>query len=320
MLYLAIDGGGTKTEGILADEQQTILAHRTVGASNPHDSSLAASVRVLTDLVRELLCDAELDRKGSATGTPTDISLFAGIAGVLSYREDMSAALTASLTALTDTDAFSSVHIAHIGLDSDITILFAAEIPEGDGACVISGTGSVCFLRHGERMERIGGWGYLLDVGGNGYTIGRDALEAVLRAHDGRGEATSLTEHLAGHLGKPVPDALNDIYTGGKTRIASCTPCVFQAAEDGDPVSRAILERNARALAELIQTASARHSIDGAPLLVILGGGLAQKCPAWVSLVSAALPKEVLSSVCLKVASRAPVMGALTLARKQAHS
>ncbi len=316
MLYLAIDGGGTKTEGILADERQTIRAHRTTGASNPHDISLTESVRVLTRLVRDLLSDAGLACAGNA---PLDLSLFAGIAGALSYRDEFQAALTVALTELTAEEPFSSIHISRIGLDSDITILFAAEIPEGDGACVISGTGSVCFLRHHDRMERVGGWGYLLDSGGNGYSIGRDALEAVLRAHDGRGTSTTLTERLAAHLGKSVPDALNDLYAGGKTYIAACTPFVFQAAEDGDSVARDILCRNAQALAELIATAARRRGTADTPLPVILGGGLSQKRPDWVALVQDALPADILPCVRLSVASRAPVMGALTLAMRQAH-
>ncbi len=305
MLYLAIDGGGTKTEGILADKTRAILSHRVTGPSNPQDVTLPEAVRTLTDLVRALLRDADAGGKNDV-----EISLFAGVAGVLSCRDRMLEALTAALRNLVDEPDFSRVHISRIGLDSDITILFAAEIPDRDGACVISGTGSVCFLRQGNTLSRIGGWGYLLDSGGDGYSIGRDALTAALRAHDGRGEATLLTERLHAHLGKSVPEALNDIYIGGKAFIAAAAPVVFEAADNGDVVARRILARNAAELAELIQTACRQAVPTHAPLPVILGGGLSQHRPDWVRLVREALPSDI--SADLIVASKPPVMGALT--------
>ncbi len=306
MLYLAIDGGGTKTEGLLTDETGVTLARKVAGASNPHDITPAASVAVLTELVRQLLTDAGL----SAATESTDLSVFAGVAGVTGYREQMLAMWCEKLDELSD--AFSAIHLAHVGLDSDVTILLAAEIPEGDGACVISGTGAVCFLRQGMSIHRIGGWGYLLDSGGSGYNIGRDAVEAVLRAHDGRGAATALTSLLEAHYGQSAERNLNDIYSQGKAYIASCAPCVFAAASEGDTIARDILLRNAQSLAELIETACRlRTSPD--PLPVVMGGGLCQNRPEWVALVAAQLPPAL--SVHVMTASKPPVMGALELAR-----
>ncbi len=315
MLYLAIDGGGTKTEGILADENRTVLAHRKVGPSNPLDLSLPTAVDVLTSLVRDLLRDASVTVE---KGKHVSVSLFAGIAGVLSCRDALQAALTRSLQALlTERDAWNTLRFERIGIDSDIAILFAAEIPDEDGVCVISGTGSVCFLYQKGAMTRIGGWGYLLDSGGNGYSIGRDALEAVLRAHDGRASETLLTELLREHIGDAVPDALHQIYTGGKAFIASLAPVVFAAAEAGDSTARHILRRNAEACTELIAAACRQSDISDGTLPVILGGGLMQNRPDWVKLVCECLPND--SPARLIVASKPPVMGALTLAHRQIH-
>ncbi len=310
MLYLAIDGGGTKTEGILSDGDGVRLAHRVCGASNPHDVTLPRAVDVLTELVHTLLHDANL------LATPEELSVYAGIAGVMSYRDEMCAALSDSLQTLCR-NRFPTVRLTHLCIDSDVTILLAAEIPDGDGACVISGTGAVCFLRHGGKILRIGGWGNLLDSGGSGYNIGRDALEAALRAHDGRGAPTVLSDLLAAHLGKSVPDALRDIYDGGKTFVAACAPCVFEAAESGDAVAEAILERNAAALAELIETACRLCAPTDAPLPVILGGGLCQHCPRWSADIAAHLPDGL--PVRLSVVSHPPVMGALALSMQQAR-
>ncbi len=311
MLYLAIDGGGTKTEGLLTDGRGAILAHRTVGPSNPNDISMPVAVSVLARLTYDLLAEAI----GSPDLPPTEVSFYAGISGVLSHRAAMLDALKASLEALSDR---LPVRFSRIALESDVTILLAAEIPEGNGACIISGTGSACFVRHNGLISRIGGWGYLLDRGGSGYDIGRDALEAVLRAHDGRGEPTTLTDLLARHFGKPVPDAISEIYADGKTAIAACAPFVFSAAEAGDSVAQHILDGNARALAELIATAARLVGADteSRPLPVIMGGGLCQGRPDWVARVASHIPATC--SVTLKTASEPPVMGALTLAKQNA--
>jgi N-acetylglucosamine kinase-like BadF-type ATPase len=45
---------------------------------------------------------------------------------------------------------------------------------------VISGTGSVVFVKDGSSYKRLGGWGYLLDSAGSAYDIGRDALREAL--------------------------------------------------------------------------------------------------------------------------------------------
>ncbi len=307
MLYIAIDGGGTKTEGVLADRRGAVLSRRLTGASNPHDITPERAILVITELVRDLLTDAQVLKLA------TDISLFAGVAGVLGYREVMQPALADALYAMTRRE-FPSIRFANVRLDSDVTILLSAEIPEGDGACVISGTGAVCFVRHEGSVIRIGGWGNLLDGGGSGYNLGRDALEAALRDHDGRGPATALTDLLTAHLGQPAPQALRSIYEGGKAYIAACAPCVFEAAEAGDAVAREILSRNAHALAELITTAYRVCSPVGMPLPIVLGGGLCQKRPDWVKLIASQLPDDL--PVRLTVASQAPVMGALVLARQ----
>ena len=209
--------------------------------------------------------------------------------------------------------------VGRLTIRSDIQILLTAELPKGDGACIICGTGSACFLRKNGELVRIGGWGYLLDSGGSGYDIGRDGLEAALRAHDGRGRPTTLTERLASHLGGEVQTKITEIYQQGKTYIASCAPVVFQAAEEGDEVATAILKRNARSLAELIEAAWGWLTRDGQipeTLPVVLGGGISvAKSPAWQDEIQAALDPSV--SVSLTVSTVSPVFGALVEAIRQ---
>ena len=58
---------------------------------------------------------------------------------------------------------------------------------------VASGTGVVTLAVGRTELARVDGWGYLLGDAGSGYWLGRAALDAVMRAHDGRGDATALS-------------------------------------------------------------------------------------------------------------------------------
>lgn len=301
--FIGIDGGGTKTVGVLTDREGRILIRVQGSASNPNDRPPEESVAILTSLVHTLL-----DKAGLTEADLPRISCFGGIAGGINHRQTLLDGLHATLPALGALDIRSDVHI-----------LLTGEIPEGDGACVICGTGSACFLRKNGELIRIGGWGYLLDSGGSGYDIGRDGLEAALRAHDGRGKPTTLTERLASHLGGEVQTKITELYQRGKTYIASCAPIVFQAAEEGDEVAMAILRRNARSLAELIEAAWGWLIRDGQipeTLPVVMGGGISvAKAPAWQREILAALDPTV--SVSLQVSSVSPVFGAVVEAIRQ---
>ena len=304
--YIGIDGGGTKTEGVLTDREGRVLA-RTLGpASNPNDRLPEESVAILTSLVHALL-----EQAGLTEADLPHVSCFGGIAGGINHRQTLLDGLCAALPTLGCLDIRSDVHI-----------LLTGEIPEGNGACVICGTGSACFLRKNGELIRIGGWGYLLDSGGSGYDIGREGLEAALRAHDGRGTPTALTVGLASHLGGEVQTKITEIYQRGKTYIASCAPVVFKAAEEGDEVAMAILRRNARSLAELIEAAWGWMTRDGQipeTLPVVMGGGISvAKAPSWQNEILAVLNPEV--NVRLTVASVPPVFGALVEAVRQGIS
>lgn len=87
---------------------------------------------------------------------------------------------------------------AHAGVErvllahDSITSYLGALGPE-QGVVVAAGTGVVTLGVGPRGLARVDGWGHLLGDAGSAYWIGRAALDAVLRAHDGRGPATALT-------------------------------------------------------------------------------------------------------------------------------
>ncbi len=283
--FLGLDGGGTKTEAVLCDESGHILSRHLMGPTNPNDIGIEESVTRLCALIKQV----------QMTLTEGKIYLFGGIAGALNHRQ----ALVDKLETAFPND--------HISVHSDAINLLSSELYHGQGCCLICGTGSVCFLREGEILHRIGGWGYLLDRAGSGFSIGREALEAVLRCHDGRGDATLLTGALREALGGWPWDSLTKIYEGGKAYIASLAPCVLACAEEGDRVAFEILFRQAVYLAECLDAAQARFTSSEEPLEVVLGGGLLQTQSILISLIE----QNVTAPIKMTVASAPPVFGAV---------
>ena len=286
---LAIDGGGTKTEGVACREDGTVLSRILRGPSNPNDIGVEQTILLLSEMITELL--APLDGG--------DCYLFVGIAGAGNHGGALREALSRAFPNL------------RLNVGTDAKSLISGAIPYADGAAIISGTGSVCYVRCGETLHRIGGWGYLLDSAGSGYDIGRAALERALMEVDGRCEGSSVGSIVEGFLGRSPDAALSEIYEKGKPFIASLAAPILEAAEKGDFACYDIVEKSIRAWSEMLDRA---YALIGRPFRAVLGGGVFTHCPWLVVDLSMNLsaPAE------LSVADMPMVYGAMIEAAKQA--
>ena len=248
---IAIDGGGTKTVGVLADMHGEVLNYKVGGPSNPNDIGAKAAINTVTSIIREL-ADAE---EGWID------SVYAGVSGAIGNEALLRRAVS------------EACPDAKIKVASDIYNLFA--LLDGDisrdAAVIICGTGGVCFARKDGVLHRIGGWGYLLDSFGGAYSVGRDGLEAALRFYDGRGEGTELYERAEKYLGMKPETAISKIYSEGKTFIAGFAPEVLHACESGDPVALRIVDAAVEGIRGFIDRA---YEIIGTKFDCVVGGGL----------------------------------------------
>lgn len=262
-IVLGLDGGGTHTRALAAALDGTSLGAGAGGPCNiaamrPPDALL--SVQAASDAA---LAQAGADRMQVR-------AVCAGVAGWSALAQRM--ALRGSLHAL-----FPQSTIAIV---PDFDIALAGGTAGQPGMIVIAGTGSVAYGADGSgRAHRTGGYGYLIDDAGSGYGVGRAALAAVMRAADGGGSPTALTDRVLAALGlQAVDEIVPGVYGGGVNRaaIASLAQTVAQSArENNDPQARAILMRAGRALALLAQgVASALFAGRNEPFPVVPVGGL----------------------------------------------
>src|ERR1019366_3698153 len=177
---LGIDAGGTKTVCLLADEHGNILSEGRGGGANLHTSGEFEVEKVLHEVMEAAIGDREM--------TPAAVCL--GIAGV--DRDDEARTVRAIMRRIG--------YKSRIVVVNDALVALVAGAGNAPGIVIIAGTGSIVYGRNARFEEgRPGGWGHIIGDEGSGYWIGREALAAIMRAADGRGPETRLTEDVLAH-------------------------------------------------------------------------------------------------------------------------
>lgn len=248
--YVGVDGGGTKTEVVVCDEKGNLIARRLGGSSNPNDIGREKMTRVIEELLEDALpvdCDC------------ADIGL--GISGLAASGEE-----EYLKEFIRKYQAFDKIAVR-----SDRDSCLDCAYDDEDGAIVIMGTGSVAFVRKNGKIEQIAGGGYLIDDSLSGFDLGREVLNALLEAEDGRGEKTVLTSLFEQTTGENIRQHLKIIYRKGKVYIASFSRLVFDGLEKGDAVAEGIVRRSVAAF-EKILYAVYRLLAEGNCVITIFGG------------------------------------------------
>jgi N-acetylglucosamine kinase-like BadF-type ATPase len=254
--YLAIDGGGSKTDCAVGDEG-SVLGKGTAGGSNP--------LRVGEVRARQALQDAIAGACRSAGIAPAQISQACiGIAGA--SRPAIAGILR---------DLLAAVICCPLQIVSDAAIALQAAFSWGPGVVVIAGTGSVAYGRGpaGE-IARAGGWGPAISDEGSGYWIGRTAVAAALRSC----KETQLPELMAAVLqawNLPDPDGLIlAVNTVPPPDFSMLSPIVMRRAEAGDALAGEVLREAGKQLAQLGSLVVGRLFGEQIPVPLSIGGGV----------------------------------------------
>ncbi len=275
---LGIDAGGTATRWHLADATGTTIASGMAAPMSGHVYTEAAQLSVLTTL-QVIAAEATVHAR------PTRV--LAGITGL----DEATPAAAFFATAIGTTFGLAA---AMVRIENDMGIAYRAACEPGTGILVYSGTGSVaCHVTRAGEHVRVGGRGVIIDDGGSGFWIAKEAVKALFRAEDrapGSGWSTPLGEALAAGFGGATWDhARTFIYGGERGRVAALAPNVAAAARNGDAVALGILTDAGQELADLVVSLVARLG----PREAVLAGGTTTIHAALVEAFSAALPAGV---------------------------
>ncbi|MEO8391887.1 MAG: BadF/BadG/BcrA/BcrD ATPase family protein [Chloroflexota bacterium] len=290
--FMGIDGGGSQVRVVITTPDLTVVSSAQGGSANPNSAGRDAAAQTIQETVWAALADARL-------GFGEIAAVGVGIAGTVTFRDWARDTVATALPTAT------------IAIASDFEIALIGAQGERLGVLILAGTGSVAFgINAARESAQVGGWGYLLGDEGSGYSLGLKALQAVVRAADGRGQATRLTEAVltALQLNSP-PDLIQWVYTPGRTRdIARLAPLVLDAVDD--PVAKQIVAESLDELKLAVQTVVRRLKINS-PAFAFAGGLLTELNPLSRGLCAA------LGLSSIPVPKYSPVIGAALLALTQ---
>jgi glucosamine kinase len=297
MFFLAIDGGGTKTTCLVADDAR-VLGRAISGPSN--------IVRVGEAAARKSIHAAIQAACEQAGVTPQGIErVCVGAAG--SGRETVRQAILGIVAELVP---------GHAQVVADMEIALEAGVCGGAGVVVIAGTGSVAYGRNPQgETARAGGWGWAVSDEGSAHWIGRRAVSAALRAADHGHEAALLRAIMNCWHIDTIAQFVETANSVPPPDFAQLFPEVVSACRQGDVLARVILADAASELAELAGIVIGRLWPTEAPVRVVLCGGVFQHS-AEVRLTFSDALRTARSSVCPDEGTVDPLDGALWLVRK----
>jgi len=254
-ILIGADVGGSKT-AVGVSEGGPILARAEGPGAAVRPGRALASAAIIAEVVRRALAE---------TGRLTGDVLLIGAAGAGRdpEREELRKAMRGE--SLAD----------RVVVTTDIEIALAGAFAEGPGIVVSAGTGSISVGRDRTgRRSRVGGYGWQMGDEGSGYAMGRAALGAVSRAHDGRSPRTALSDRVLGATRSGDFDALvRWAASATPAEIAALAPHVLETAAGGDPLAQGILDYAARELSQLAICLLPVMEVEP-PVGVALTGGL----------------------------------------------
>jgi len=259
-IVIGIDGGGSKTHAMVADESGRVLGETIGPGSAIRPGQAEHSANVITDVVRDALASCEMTHV-----TPRAICV--GVAGA--GRETERQALWQALVARD----LASELVIH----SDFSIALDDAFGDGPGVLLISGTGSVAYGRSPTgATARCGGWGPAAGDEGSGAWIGRKALSVVTAAADGREPETALTGAvLTAAQVNETADLVGWAAEATPATLATLAPVVLTVAETGDLRANAIVTLAVEELMLHVRALARKLFVDErAALPVALSGGM----------------------------------------------
>jgi len=248
--------------GVLAiDAGQTGMKVRVRGASQPDVDLLFPGIRTHEPLLPQLAQVAL--RAAEQTGAHPDV-VAAGVSGLTERESD-----AGRLLSLVRSTGAREAMLAHDSITS-----FLGALGDVSGAVVAAGTGVVALGVGRRSVARVDGWGNIMGDAGSGYWIGREALDAVMRAHDGRGVQTALTA-VVRERWPDLESAYIDLQAADDrvSLVASFANSVSELAAT-DSVAAGICLRAARELATTATAALTRtaEADDASRAVCAIGG------------------------------------------------
>lgn len=235
--FLGLDGGGSKTECALAEEERVLARSRGGSIKTirvPAETALENLRMLLQDVSRQ--AGVPLEKISASCAGVSGVS----VPGISAWVRDALGSMIGGLVVVC----------------GDGEVALDAAFPGGPGVLVVAGTGSIVVGRTSDgKIVNGGGFGHVLSDEGSGYWIGTQGLRAAMRAWD-NGEPTLLLGRVCEFWKTPeVWQLVERAHATPPPDFARLAPLVVACAEEGDAGCLQVLLEGGRYLAEIAMLA-----------------------------------------------------------------
>lgn len=221
---IGVDGGGTKTLGILVTTKGKIVKKIFLGSTNPNKIGLKPCLSELKKLLSRLSQSKKEKIKFA----------YLGLAGGLERNQELAKRIEKILQ-----KNFSFKII----VEGDQKIAFCSGTSEKNGVVIIAGTGAIAMGWKEEREAVAGGWDWLIGDQGSAFWVGKRYLEELIKFLDGRKREKIRTKDIFKKLKiKKEKEIYEKFYQKDFVKkIASFSKIVDQEAKKGNTSTKKIL-------------------------------------------------------------------------------
>ena len=257
---LAVDGGGSSSEFLIANEAGDELLRFCVGSTSMKSVGAKTAAANIVNGVRQLL--AYLETQGDEDAEVYGLWGLTGCDSNSDQQEYESMLVRAGLD------------LAYHRVVNDSLLALRACVPAGPGIVLIAGTGSICVgVGASGEMVRLGGWGYQVSDLGSGTWVGSQLLGEALLYDDGCRENDPVFESVyqfagcrKGELGAAAA------LLSGANQFAAFARLVLDSPDS--PTCIRIMNQAADYLAGYVRATAERLYCGEAWYPVVLAGGL----------------------------------------------
>ncbi|MEW6984014.1 N-acetylglucosamine kinase [Colwelliaceae bacterium 6471] len=289
-LYLGIDGGGSKCKAIIVSSENKILGTGISGPANPlHGFDQATNS--IVESAQLALQDAQSQDNALTQVKLKDLVAGVGLAGV-------------NLPVLFEQMSSWSHPFKQMFLTTDLLVACLGAHQGGDGAVMITGTGSCGFSYVDHEAFIVGAHGFPHGDKGSGAWFGLQAVKQVLLSLDGLIPPSQMNDELLRLLavkdGVQLVEAIAGKPAAYYARLANL---VFDAAEQSDSLAKSIVKEGAKYISDV-----ARQLWKKQPPRMSLIGGLSPRILPW-------LDKDIQARLSPPLST--PEFGSVLFARQQ---
>ena len=292
---LGIDGGGTKTLGVLYDLKGQEVSRKIFGYSNFSVSPEVSKQHIeeTIDYFTQLYKDKMI--------------VVCGIAGASKlvdqdgYKKELEAKYSVDIIIVSDAE------IALYSIKKDTTSC---------AIMVLGGTGSAIMLSEGNTSHIIGGFGHILGDEGSGYHLSITALKNIINEYEENEEVSELSKLILKEIkAESYFDIKSFVYNQSKSDIAALSEFIASCAMAGNEMAKDLFIEQGKHLAR--QTILAYKKLNVCDNVVIgIRGGFLLNAPFVKETLISELEKSNIN-VRIDLDPCEPVVGAYYLGLKK---